>query len=116
MKKIARIPSQDRKQVLKLLSRKSLKRKARKRSDELADIITKGSQVFDSSSSVSVINDCKHYGVLHGNEEVIKEDVFNFGNSLGVKFYDDKANKFRVLSLNKKVTNHKIMDTREGPK
>jgi hypothetical protein len=43
LKKIARLPSQDRKQVLKILSRKSLKRKVSKRSDELADVITRGS-------------------------------------------------------------------------
>lgn len=116
LKKIARLPNHDRKQVLTFLCTKPLKRKASKRSKELADVITKGSQVFDSSSSVSVNNDWKHYVVLHGNEEVIKEDVCNFGNSLGVKSYDDKANKFRALIRNRKENNHKVVDTREGPK
>lgn len=52
--------------------------------------------------------------VLHGKEEVIREDVCNFGKSLGVKFYDDKANQFRVLSRKRKENNHKSVDTREG--
>jgi len=57
LKIIARLPSQDRKQVLQLLSRKVLKQKESKRSNELADVITKGSQVSDSSSSVSINNE-----------------------------------------------------------
>jgi len=84
--------------VLKILGKKVLKRKGSNRSKELADVITKGSHVSDSSSSVFVNNDWKHYVVLYGNEEIIREDVCSFGNSLGVKFYDDKSNKFRVLS------------------
>jgi len=93
--------------VLKILSKKVLKRKGRNRSNDLVDVITKGSQVSNSSSFVFVNNDRKYYVVLHGNEVVIR-DVCSFGNSLGVKFYDDKANKFRVLSRDRKRKKEKV--------
>lgn len=67
----------------------------------MLDVISKGSHVSDSSSSASVNNDWKNWVVLHGNADVVKEDVCCFGKSLGVKFYDDKSNKFRVLSLDR---------------
>lgn len=93
--------------MLKILSRKVLIREGSNRSNEFADMITKGSHVSNSSSSVSVNNDWKHYVVFLGNEEVIREDVCSFENSLGLKF--------RVLSRNKKVNNDKAVDRREGP-
>jgi len=34
----------------------------------------------------------------------------------GVKFYDDKANKFRAVSRKRKGNNDNVVETREGPK
>ena len=96
LKKIARLPVDDRKQVLKILMKKVHRRRGVKMADALNNVVSKGSHVSEFSSSAS--NDWKNWVVLRGKDEVVKEDINCFGMSLGVKFYKDKANRFRVLS------------------
>jgi len=102
LKKIARLPVDDRKQVLKILMKKVHRRIRITRSKALNDAISKGSLVPESSSSASVNNDWKRWAILRGKDEVVKGDINFFGRSLGVKFYNDKANQFRVLSRGQK--------------
>jgi hypothetical protein len=102
LKKIARLPVDDRKQVLKLLMKKVHRRRRMTSSKALNDAISKGSLVPESSSSASVNNDWKNWVVLRDKDEVVKGDINCFGRSLGVKFYNDKANQFRVLSSGRK--------------
>jgi len=45
---------------------------------------------------------------LHGKEEVVKEDVNCFGKVLGVKFYNDKSNQFRLLSRGRKQKKERV--------
>jgi hypothetical protein len=101
LKKVARLPDHDRKQVLKILMKKR-RRKAVKLVDALADSIHKGSQTSGSSSSASVTNDWKNWVVLRGKEEEVKKDINDFGKALGVRLYNDKCNQFRLLSRGRK--------------
>jgi hypothetical protein len=114
LKKIARLPVDDRKQVLKILMKKVHRRRGVNKSDVLTDAIRKGSHVSESSSSVSVNNGWKNWVVLQGKDEVVKEDVNCFGKSLGVKLYNDKSNQFRVLSRGRKQNKESVEVVKEG--
>jgi len=98
LKKIARLPVDDRRQVLKIPMKKVHRRIGVKKLDALNNVVRKESHGPESSSSASVNNDWKNWVVLRGEYEVVKVDINCFGKSLGVKFYNDKANQFRVLS------------------
>lgn len=87
LKKIARLPDNDRKQVLKIFMKKVCRRRGVKKSDVLSHAISKGSHVSDSFSSASVNNDWKNWVMLHGKEKMVKNDVNCFGKAMGVKFY-----------------------------
>jgi hypothetical protein len=102
LKKIARLPDNDRKKVLKILMKKVQRRKVVKLADALPDSILKESQTSDSSSSFNNINDWKHWVVLRGKEEEVKNDVKDFGKALGVRFYNDKCNQFRLFLRGRK--------------
>jgi len=52
----------------------------------------------ETTYEASVNNDWKNYIVLHGNEQVAVDDVWDIGKSIGIKFNGDKANMFNVLS------------------
>jgi hypothetical protein len=52
--------------------------------------------------------------VLRGNDEAVQEDINCFGNSLGVKLYNDKANQFGVLSRGRKICKKRVEEVEEG--
>jgi len=54
--------------------------------------------------------------VLRGKEEEVKKDVNCFGKALGVKFYNDKANQFRLLSQGRKQKRERVEGLEEGAK
>jgi len=114
LKKVARLPVDDRKHVLKILMKKVHRRRGANKSDALTDAIRKGSHVSESSSSASVNNDWKNWVVLRGKDDVVKEDVICFGKSLGVKLYNDKSNQFRVLSRGRKQKKEIVEGVEEG--
>jgi len=114
MKKIARLPVDNRNQVLNFLMKKVHRRRGSKNSDALTDAISKGSHIPESSSSTSVNNDWKNWVVLKGKDEDIKEDINSFGKSLGVKLYNDKANQFRLLSRGRKINKERVEEVKEG--
>jgi len=114
VKKIARLPDKDRKQVLKILMKKLHRRRGVKKLEALSEAISKGSLVSDSSSSTSVNNDWKNWFVLRGKEEEVKKDVNCFGKDLGVKFYEDKSNQFRLLSRGRTKKTEKVERLVEG--
>jgi hypothetical protein len=101
LKKIARLSDHDRKQVLKILMKKR-RRKVVNLVEALPFSIPIGPQTSDSSSSASVNNDWKNWVALKGKEEEVLNDVKGFGKALGVKFYNDKCNQFRLLSRGRK--------------
>jgi hypothetical protein len=111
VKKIARLPDHDRKLVLKILMKKR-RRKVANLVEALPFSIPIGPQTSDSSSSASVNNDWKNWVVLKGKEEELLNDVKDFGKTLGVKFYNDKCNQFRLLSRGRKQNK----EVQGGPK
>jgi len=114
LKKIARLPVDDRKKVLKIIMKKVHRSRGVKMSDALNNVVSKGSHVPESSSSASVNNDWKNWVVLRGKDEVVKGDINCFGKSLGVKFYNDKANRFRVLSRGRNQKTKSVEEVGEG--
>lgn len=114
LKKIARLPPDDRKQVLKILMKKVNRRKEDKKSKALSDAICKGNHATESSSSTSVNNDWKNYVALRGKDEAVYEDINCFGKSLGVKLYNDKANQFQVLSRGRNSIKKRVEKEAEG--
>lgn len=98
LKKIARLPDKDRKQVLNILMKKVRRRKAVKLADALPDSMLSGTQTSGSSSSESVNNnDRKNWLLMKGKEKEVQNDITDFGKALGVRFYNDKCNQFSIV-------------------
>jgi len=98
LKRVARMPSKDRKEILKVLKRQSHKRKIRevtRASNEGAPSLSDSS----NSSSSSLNKDWKNWVLLHGKPEVGVEDVWGIVKAIGVKYKGDKMNCFNLLSL-----------------
>jgi hypothetical protein len=97
LKRIARLPIQDRREVLHILQ----KNERRERKGGVARLTRKeGSRASNeaSTSSASVNNDWKHWVALQGNAEKAADDILEVGKSLGVFVTGDKANMFSVLA------------------
>lgn len=101
LKKVARLPYNDRRAVLHELKRRIRKRHDKARVSRSVELVTKGISERASSSS-SVNNDWKNWVVLKGNEEVEVEDVRGLGKAIGVNFKGESHNMFSVLSRVKK--------------
>jgi len=110
LKKVARLPSKDRVEVMKFLKNsevmKALKHKIRKCKAPRERVIKSLEEVTpvpanDSCSLASVNKDWTHWVVLCGNEEVAAKDVQDIGKTIGVSFKDDTQNMFSVLSRSK---------------
>jgi len=114
LKKVARLPVDDRKHVLKILMKKVRRCRGATKSVAFTDAIRNGSHVSESSSSASVNNDWKNWVVLRGKDDVVQEDVNCFGKSLGVKLYNDKSNHFRLLSRGRKHKEEIVEEVKEG--
>ncbi|MCI22261.1 sulfate transporter, partial [Trifolium medium] len=102
LKKVARLPSKDRSEVLKVLKKKVRHRRGGSGDHRSCSVIPQTSSGV-SASSVSVNNDWKHWVVLQGNEQVAVDDVWGVGKSIGVKFKGDNVNMFSVLARAGKV-------------
>jgi hypothetical protein len=97
LKRIARLPDKDRREVLHILHKNTRRAQGRRdvRSSREGDL--KASDGV-STSSGSVNNDWKHWVAMQGDEKKVVEDVVEVGRSLGVSVTPDQANMFRVLS------------------
>ena len=94
LKRIAQLPSKDRKETLKVLKKQDHKRKLLIK----ASIAAKNSLSNSSNNSNSSVNkDWENWVVLHGKKEVVAEDVKD-GKTLGVNFKGDENNSFNLLS------------------
>jgi len=52
-----------------------------------------------SNTTTSLVNkDLENWVILHGNSEVVVEDVWGIGREIGIKYKGDKMNRFNVLS------------------
>jgi hypothetical protein len=96
LKKVARLPGQDRKEVLNFLQ-KEVKKRGRKKPKTSVEVVHQGKSDSDSSQS-SVNKDWEHWVVMHGDEEAVREDVRGLGEAIGIHISGDGGNMFRVLS------------------
>ncbi|MCI06305.1 DUF4283 domain protein, partial [Trifolium medium] len=97
LKKVARLPSKDRIEVLKVLK----KHERRGRAGTGAHGSRGGSKhgtATASSSSASVNNDWKHWVVVQGRDQIVVDDVKEVGQAIGVHFNGVNENMFSVLS------------------
>jgi hypothetical protein len=112
LKKVARLPSKDRAEVMKVLKKSTVmdalkhkiinRRRRREKITKSLDVGTHNSQI-DSSSTTSVNNDWQNWVALQGPENVKKNDIKNLGKVIGVSYAGDNNNQFSVLSRPKKV-------------
>ncbi|MCI12619.1 DUF4283 domain protein, partial [Trifolium medium] len=74
LKKVARLPGRDRKEVLKILEKEVKRRSGRSRSHKSVEVVNQVSS-NSGSSAASINKDWEHWVVMHGNEKVAVEDV-----------------------------------------
>jgi len=112
LKKVARLASKDREEVMKVLRNskflKVLKQKIWNRGRQKARVTrsleaASHSSTNESSSLASVNNDWKNWVVLHGSEATKAANVQCIGKAIGVSFKGSFHNKFSVLSCHKNV-------------
>jgi hypothetical protein len=97
LKKVARLSSEDRDEVLKVLKKNGLRRQGGVGVNRSCSANRQVSHEV-SSSSVSLNNDWENWVALQGNDQLVIDDVCGIGNSIGVKVKGDTANMFNVLS------------------
>jgi hypothetical protein len=96
MKRIARMPDVDRKDILKIVNKKRRKSKVRK-SALASQEATKSSDSSNNTSS-AVNKDWEHWVALHSKPKVVAEDVRDIGKVVGVKYNCETANRFNLLT------------------
>jgi hypothetical protein len=112
LKKVARLPSKDREEVMKVLKKSTVmdalkhkitnRRRRREKITKSLDVGTHNSK-NESSSMASVNNDWQNWVALQGPENAKKNDIKNLGKVIGVSYTGDNNNQFSVLSRPKKV-------------
>jgi len=101
MKKITRLPANDRKQIIRLLKKQKCKNKMRttQNTSKLSEASTSNSSKnSNTTASVSGTNDWENWLHLHGKVDKVKEDVRELGKVVGVKVNCDISNSFNMLS------------------
>jgi hypothetical protein len=94
LKKIARLPSKDQGEVLKALGKCVRRRRGGERSDPTS---CRGAS-DESSASGTGNNDWTNWVAVHGNEQMVVDDIWGIGQTIGVTFRGAKKNMFNVLS------------------
>lgn len=95
IKRIARLPLKDRKEILKVLKKQECKRNMlSKASKVMVNSLSNSSNMFNSS----VNKDWENWVLLHGKKKVVAEDVMEIGKTFGVKFSGDKNSIFNLLT------------------
>jgi hypothetical protein len=97
LKRVARLPSEDRKEVVRILKKNARRRRNRGKDNQSGGVVPQTSSEGVTASS-SVNNDWKNWVALQGNDRVVEDDVMNIGKTIGVTFAGDKTNMFSVLS------------------
>jgi len=122
LKKVARLPTKDRQEVMKVLKHsnimKGLKKKVRNRQRQRERVTQslEGNQslINESSSLASVNKDWKNWVKLQGQEEEVEEDIRDIGKAIGLTFKGDLNNKFSVLSRPKTLDQGPILSEVDG--
>jgi hypothetical protein len=118
LKKVARLPSKDREEVMKVLRDskmlKVLKQKIRNRrrqrervtrSLELGSIRTNS----NLNSMASVNNDWSNWVTLNGSDVAKAADTQYLGKVIGLSFKGDDQNKFSILSRTKRAVEEPVL-------
>jgi hypothetical protein len=118
LKKVARLPSKDREEVMKVLRKSQImkvlkqkiqnRRRQRERVTRSLEVVSLKSQ-NESSTSGSVNNDWSNWVALNGSEVAKAEDAKYIGSVIGVSFEGDCFNKFSVLSRQKKGDSRPVL-------
>jgi hypothetical protein len=123
LKKVARLPSKDRAEVVKVLKKSKLMKalnqkvcnRQRQRQRVTRSLEVNQHSKNDSTSLTSVNNDWKNWVALQGNEKATEIDIQEIGKVIGVSAKGDFSNKFSVLSRSKKdVLGPVLMPVAEG--
>jgi hypothetical protein len=97
LKRIARLPIDDRREVLQILRKNARKRRPRGVASRPSKTGSRESADVATSSS-SVNNDWKHWVAMQGNATMVEEDVREVGKVVGATFRGTSTNMFSVLS------------------
>jgi hypothetical protein len=112
LKKVARLPSKDREEVMKVLRNskvlKHLKQKIHNRRRQRERVTKSLEEVNnnsnnETSSMASVNNDWQSWVVLKGDYKTKADDIHDIGKAIGVSFSGANHNKFSVLSRSNKL-------------
>jgi len=101
MKKVARLPASDRRQIIRLLKKQKRKYKRwathnlPKHSEASSSESSKNS---NTTGSASGNNDWEHWLHLQGKADKVQEDISELGKVVGVKVNCDTSNSFNLLS------------------
>ena len=101
IKRIARMPTNEKKEILRILKRQAKDRKARSlaRSSKSRTVdVAVPTKVSSITSNSSVNKDWEHWVALQGGTEAATADTSGIGTLLGVNYKRDKNNRFNVLS------------------
>ncbi|GAU35629.1 hypothetical protein TSUD_30470, partial [Trifolium subterraneum] len=82
LKKVARLPSEDRVEVLKVLKKNILRRRSGKGVNRSCSASCQDAPE-ELSSSKSITNDWQNWVAMQGNDRMVMEDVRGIGNSIG---------------------------------
>jgi hypothetical protein len=97
LKRIARLPIKDRREVLQILQKNARKRRPRGAASRSRETGSRAS-AEDGHSSSSVNNDWKHWVAMQGRDHVVEDDVMEVGNFVGATFKGVTSNMFSALS------------------
>jgi hypothetical protein len=98
LKRIARLPINDRREVLKILQKNARRRKTKGGVARRACPTGSKASAEGANSDSSVNNDWKHWVAMQGSDRAVGEDVLEVGKFIGATFEGDKANMFSALS------------------
>jgi hypothetical protein len=101
LKRVARMPVKDRKEILKILVKQAKQRKARflaKKTNSKGAGRTNSSKELSNTSLSSVTKDMELLVNLQGGTKVAIADVYGIDSMIGVKYKGDVKNNFNVLS------------------
>ena len=97
LKRVACMPSTDRKEILKILKKQNWKWKTTKVS-QISKQATISTSDCSKNSSSTVNKDRESWVVLHDKSKGVSHDVKEIGNVIGVNFKGDSNNSFNLLS------------------
>jgi hypothetical protein len=97
LKRVAKLPSNERQEVLSILKKSSKRRKTRGFANQYSAMVQHEFSDSDTTSS-SINNEWKYWVVMQGNDHIVEDTVMEMGKFMGATFTSDNANTFSVLS------------------